>query len=140
MRLMVGHKVKALMLSAATIAAICWHAPASADLIDPTDSNLAPFTIQVGDFQTVSLNQAQAFYGKVYEVQSSPGQLGNYVIVGTGPSGINGVNPTYSGSMDLPYLTPSGKGGERAYPILSNRFDQASREHPMRRYELHHLS
>src|SRR5690242_11109077 len=79
---MFAHRLSKHLLIASAFALGLYHAPAFGDLIDPLDPNLAPFTIQVGDFQTVSLNQAQVFepfFGVAkgtYEVQSSPGQLG----------------------------------------------------------------
>ena len=108
---MLSRTFKILPVIAGGLALGLGQAPALAGLIDPTDPNLAPFTIQVGDFETVSLEQAQVFYGSQYEVQSAPGQLGNYVVVGTGPNGVTGINPTYSGSMDLPYNTPNDQQG-----------------------------
>lgn len=83
----------------ATIAVIAWVVPAQADLIDPNDVNLAPFTIQQGDFNTVALQWADTVYGgSKYHVQSGPGQIHNYVVPYTGSNGI--TNPA---GMDNPY-------------------------------------
>ncbi len=105
---MVRKKVKALIASAATIASVWGYAPALADLVDPNDPNLVPFTIQQGDFSTVALNWADTFYGgKTYEVQSSPGQLHQAVVP---YSGANGLDPNPAGT-DSPYDSATGDDG-----------------------------
>lgn len=91
-------------LGALALAGVC--GAASAALIDPTDPNLAPFTLEYGDFSVISLQFADTALGtSAYYVPSSPGQIRNDVVVGTGAGGTFANDGT--GSMDAPYATPT---------------------------------
>lgn len=107
-----------LSLSAPAFAAVlATSSPASAAPIVAGDPALANYTLQYGDFNVVSLQLANTATGtNDYFVQSSPGQIRDVIVVGTGAGG-NFANGNAGGSMDLagsdnPYSTPSGTGGQ----------------------------
>lgn len=82
--------------------------PASAALIDPTDPNLAQYSLQYGDVTVISLGWASTISGSAYYVPSSPGQIRDAVVVGTGAGGTFYNDGTQA--MDMPYATPTGHG------------------------------
>ncbi len=112
---MVSKKVKALVVSAAAIAALWGPAPAFADLIDPNDPFLAQFKITQGNFDTYALQWADTIFGgNKYEVQSAPGQIANYVVVYTGAGGL--INNSNNGSnIDSPYTAADGAADKNYY-------------------------
>ena len=110
--------LKALALTAslvgATLTAVSLSgSPALAGPITAGDPALAPYTLQYGDFSIVSLQFADTGTGtNNYFVASSPGQLRNNIVVGTGAGGAFG-NGTAGGAMtlagaDAPYQTETG--------------------------------
>lgn len=108
--------VRVLACLGTTLTAISvFGCPALASPIVANDPALAPYTLQYGDFSIVSLAFANAGTGTTnYTVQSSPGQLRNDIVVGTGAGGsyFNGV-PGKAMSLpgsDNPYTTESGDG------------------------------
>jgi PEP-CTERM motif len=92
---MVSKKIKALVVSAAAIAAILWYAPAKADLIDPNDPNLTPFIIPQGDFSTVGLNYAQTYTGLNYIVKTNDLPIAVYTN-SNGNNNTAGIEDAYS--------------------------------------------
>jgi hypothetical protein len=88
----------------------------TASMADPITIGSVPsaLTLQYGNFTVTSLGLDQEVTGntKLYEVQSSPGQLKIDVVVGSG-SGTTFLNgspastPTLAG-IDAPYSTPNG--------------------------------
>lgn len=108
---MLSQKFRTLLAFAAVAAAISYSTEASANLINPLDPNLAPFTLTYGDFSVISLQFADtALNTKDYYVASSPGQIRSYVVPLTGAGG-NFYNNNL-GTMDNPYAAPNGKGGQ----------------------------
>ena len=82
--------------------------PASAALIDPTDPNLAQYSLLYGNTTVISLGWASTISGSAYYVPSSPGQIRDAVVVGTGAGGTFYNDGTQA--MDMPYATPTGHG------------------------------
>jgi len=107
---------KALACLGTTLAATSvLSSPVIASPITTGDPALTPYTLQYGDFSIVSLAFANAGTGTTnYTVQSSPGQLRNDIVVGTGAGGsyFNGVpgKPMSLPGSDNPYVTESGEG------------------------------
>ena len=87
--------------------------PSLADGILANDPALAAYTLQYGDFNVVSLAFANEATGtNNYYVGSSPGQISNDLVLGTG-SGGSFANGTPNAAMslsgaDAPYVTPNG--------------------------------
>src|SRR5262245_6106623 len=79
---------------------------ASASIVlPPTNAGLSELN---GNFHSYSLGLLAEFFGKSFEVQSSPGQIADYIVIMTGASG-GPVNDNPSG-MDDAFPTPSGNG------------------------------
>ncbi len=98
--------------SAALAIAAAGVTPAVAGPIQTSDAALAPFTLTYGDFNVVSLQFANtALNTSNYFVASSPGQIRDYIVVGTGAGGNFYNDGTRTGVMDQPYGTPNGTGG-----------------------------
>jgi hypothetical protein len=96
----------------AAIALVAFSHPAKADLIDPTNPLLVPFTTTFGDFNVISLQYANTILGNSVcncYVGSSPGQIRPDVVIGTGAGGSYANDG--STAIDTPYGTPSGQGG-----------------------------
>ncbi|HKU66116.1 MAG TPA: PEP-CTERM sorting domain-containing protein [Rhizomicrobium sp.] len=95
-------------------AAVC-STPALAGPIVAGDPALAPYTLQYGDFNVVSLQFANEGTGtNNYFVQSSPGQLRDVIVVGTHAGGdfYNGSIGSASDPLgiDSAYATPNPGG------------------------------
>ncbi|HKQ09791.1 MAG TPA: PEP-CTERM sorting domain-containing protein [Rhizomicrobium sp.] len=102
-------------LAAMAFAAAVCSTPALADPIVAGDPALAPYTLQYGDFNVVSLAFANTATGTTnYQVKSSPGQIKDFLVVGThsGVSMYNGkiADPMTLAGADTPYATPNGAG------------------------------
>ena len=94
-----------IAITAAVLATICMLGTGVADPVSPYDLTLIPFEIQQGDFTTVALNWADtALSTNAYDVQSSPGQLHNYIVPYTGSSGLS---PNGAG-IETPYNASTG--------------------------------
>ncbi len=74
-------------------------------VLPPTNAGLSELN---GDFHSYSLGLLAELFGKSFEVQSSPGQIADGIVIMTGASG-GPVNDNPSG-MDDAFPTPSGNG------------------------------
>lgn len=109
-------KILSLLIAVSCLAILLCGGRAQAfSLPDPTTViNGVPVTLSYGDFYSYSLPILAYYYGSSYVVQSSPGQIADYIVIATGPGG--GPATTNLAGMDDAYPTPSGNNGS---PLFS---------------------